>query len=123
MKLQRSQSGFTFISLVFFIITVVFFANLIMKLAPAYLEYFNVSTSLSSLQDEQFSSSALESEIRGKLEKRLNINDVKHVKSNNISIQDLEGKAVASIDYEVRTNILANIDAIVHFSKSVEISY
>ncbi len=123
MKLQRAQSGFTFIGVVFLIIVVVFFANLIMKLTPAYLEYFSVSTSLSSLQDEKFSSSALESEIRDKLQKRLDVNDVKHVKAKNISIQRSEGKAVASIDYDVRTNIFANIDAVVHFSKSVEISY
>ncbi len=123
MKLQHTQTGFTFIGLVFFILVVVFFANLIMKLVPAYIEYFNVSTSLSSLQDEKFSSSALESEIRSKLEKRLNINDVKHVKPTNIKIEKLENKAVTSVNYEVRTNILANIDAVVHFSKSVEINY
>lgn len=115
------QRGMTAIGWLVVLGLIGFFALLTLRLAPIYLEHFNVRTSLESLESEPYITRKSSGEVRKLLTKRLRVNDVKNVANEHIKIQKQGGRLTVDIRYEVRKHILGNIDAVVMFSDSTEL--
>lgn len=117
---KNRQSGITAIGLVIVLALIAFFTLLVLRLAPPYMEYFSVASSLKSLQQEAGIGSKSPHEIRVLLRKRLDINDVSHVTDKDITITHSGGMVHVKVAYEVRVPMLANVDAVVSFHDAVE---
>lgn len=103
---------------------IAFFTLLALRLVPPYLEHFTVASSLKSLQQEPGMRQKTTPEIRSMLSRRLEINDVIHVKKEHIKIERNSKTGLVSINvsYEVRVPVMANVDAVVKFSDQVELA-
>ena len=117
-NMPQKQKGMTAISWIVVLAVFFFFVLIGLRLTPIYLEYFNVSSSLSSLPGDKKIIDAGPSEIKGLLLKRFQINDVENVTRKHIKVTE---KGV-QVKYEVRTNIFANIDVVVSFDDFVKVS-
>lgn len=122
MKRRNAQQGMTAISMLLMVIVAGFFALLLLKLGPIYLENYKVKSVLASLKEERFSSQHSLRDIRTLIDKRLYINEVRRLKPNNIKLQKRDGKIHVEIVYDVREKIMANVDAIVSFQDILEIN-
>lgn len=121
---MKKQQGMTAIGILMVLALIAFFTLLALRLAPPYLENFNVTSSLKSLQQEVGIKDKSPGEIRNLLQRRFDINDVANVKRENVTVaKDAKsGLLKIAVDYEVRVPIMLNVDAVVVFSDSVEVA-
>jgi len=85
------------------------------------MEHYNVSTSLKSLQSEGGGVQE-EGNVKTRLLRRFEINDVSHAGRKNIAVTREGNKKVVTVQYEVRKPFLANIDLVVSFSDSISLT-
>ncbi|VAX14435.1 hypothetical protein MNBD_GAMMA24-2274 [hydrothermal vent metagenome] len=122
MNRNQKQAGMTAIAWLGVIALILMFVLLTLKLLPIYLDSFKVGSVLSDIKDESGIANMTPVMIHKTIMKRLDINMVNSVSKDDIYI-DKSGKQkrTVEIDYEVRENIMANIDVVVHFQKVVTI--
>lgn len=122
MRLRSRQSGVTIWQMISVGFLVVIFALLLMKLLPWYLADLKISSALSSLQKQAAASPMSKREILIALEKRFDIDDVKHVDIRQDVIVQKRGRtATVTIDYEGVEPLLFNIAALMTFKHTVQV--
>ena len=125
MRTMLRQSGLTLIGFAFVLIVAGFFAYAAMKLIPVYTEYFGVVKSMKSLQAEAGIENATIEEIR----KKLNVNfDIQYVDDasipeKNIQLITKDGQHKLRIFYDKDVPFLYNVDLLVHFDHTVDLSH
>ena len=114
---RRRQNGMTYLGMLIMLIVIAFFAIVMIKVAPLYLEHFKVQSSLDSLAQESKDGQPLSSpqEIEKHLFNRLGVNDVQHVTRKDIKITREGRKTVVVVDYEARVTLFDNLDLVAHF--------
>jgi hypothetical protein len=118
----RHQKGMTGIAIAMILVLVAFFAMVVLRLFPIYLEHFSVTSHLKSLSNEAGMSEKTNSEIISTLRKRFEIDDVKNVTDEHIFVEREKGGSVTvAVEYEVRTPAMSNVDMVVSFIDEVEL--
>ncbi len=115
------MAGLTALSFLLLLVVIGFFALLVIRLFPVYLEYFNVTSSLKAVQSEAQMESLSNAEIKTRLLRRFEVNDVAHVGRQDIRIETEADKRKIIVAYEVREPFLGNVDLVVSFDEQVEI--
>lgn len=121
MKSFHRQSGLTAISIVVLLAIGAFFIMLGLRLAPIYMENFKVASHLEKLAKDPSSKSMSDDEIVNTLFKRFDLDDVDNVSQEDLTIEASDNGIMLSIDYEVRSPTIGNIDIVVSFSEKAEI--
>ncbi len=115
--MRGRQDGITYLGMLMLMIVIAFFAIVVVKVLPVYLESFKVKSSLESLAQE--SKEKLATMTPGDLERQLlnrfQVNDVEHVTKDDITISKEDGKTVITVDYEARVTLFMNIDLVARF--------
>ena len=114
---RSRQLGITYMGMLILVVVIAFAAIVVVKVLPLYMEHFKVDSSLKSLaqeakDDQTVLSPAL---LERHLLNRLSINDVEHVKADNIKITHDGRKTVVTVDYEARVTLFGNIDLVARF--------
>ena len=114
---RRRENGMTYLGMLIMLIVIAFFAVVLIKVAPLYIESFKVKSSLDSLAQESKDGQPLSSpqEIEKHLFNRLGVNDVQHVTRKDIKITREGRKTVVVVDYEARVTLFDNLDLVAHF--------
>ena len=116
----QKQQGMTFISVVFILTLIAIVTLLTLKVAPIYLEYNDVYTSLQALKKDDLSGMT-PGKIRSLLQKKLDVNMVDSVSVEDISVIK-KGKYVkVDVDYEVIEHLVGNIDLLIYFNDAIEV--
>ena len=116
---RQQQQGMTAIGWVGILALIALVTLFALRLIPVYLASFNVSSILSSVEEEYSHKDVTPLEITKTLMKRLDINMVTDVTKDDIFIERT-GKALqVEIDYEVRKSLMGNVDIVVYFNKSI----
>ena len=121
MRSIQQQRGMTAIGWLLVIAMVVFFFFVGIKLVPAYINQFSVSSVLSSLEKEPDIGTLSSGEITAKIMKRLDINMVNDVQAGDIYITQAANHRIIEIDYEVHRKLFANIDILIRFNDKIEV--
>jgi hypothetical protein len=121
---MRKQHGITLIGFAIVLIIVGFFAYAAMKLVPVYSEYFGVVKSLKSLQSDAGIQNMGIEEIRRKLD---TIFDVQYVDETDVPLSAVtlitaNGQHSLNVAYSVQKPFIYNIDLLVHFDYTVDLS-
>ncbi len=122
MKSIHRQRGMTPIGWILVFLLIAFFALVALKLVPIYLDSFTVGSVISDLKKEPGITAKTPNEILSMIDKRLDINMVKGITADDIYVEKIGDTLSISAEYEVRENLMANIDLVVSFNKSVEVS-
>ncbi len=121
MNLKSRQRGVTIWGMFMISLMVVFFALLLFKLIPPYLQDLKVNTALDSIEQEASGSGMSKPEIIVALRKRFDIDDIDHVDPADITIQRRGVFIVVDIEYEAIVPLVLNISALLEFNHSAEI--
>lgn len=116
--MKQHQKGISLLGMLMLAAVVGFFAYVAVKLAPVYVENFSVKSSLKSLAEEDVQGIGA-GEIKSRLAKRLEINNVRSVKPDQIKIRSEGNYRIVNVDYEVRTRFYGNVYILVAFADSV----
>ena len=122
MKSLHNQKGITAISMAILLVIGAFFVMLGLKLVPIYIENFKVRAHLEKMQKDPELRNVSEDEIIKKLFRRFDIDDVEHVKQDDVTLDKEANKLIIHVDYEVRTSTIGNIDLVASFSEKAEIA-
>lgn len=122
--MKQSQRGITFIGFILMMCVVGFFAYVAMKLVPVYSEYMGVVKSMKQLQTEPGIASKELSEIRQLLNVKFDIQyvDEAMIPPQNIQLKKQGGAASLRIFYDKRVDFIYNVDLLVSFDKTVNLS-
>jgi hypothetical protein len=119
---RKQQAGMTAIGWMIVLALIAFFTLIGLRLAPLYLEYFNVTSALTSLQREPQLAQKPAPEITQLLMRRLDINDVRNVKREHVRVRQERGVVQVAVEYEVRVPLLGNVDAVASFNRRIEVA-
>ena len=121
MNMRKAQRGVTGAGWLIILAIIGFFILLLLKLGPIYLDHYRVKATLESLKEEPLITQKTPREIRTLLKKRFDVNYVTSVTPDDLEIKRKPGILEVTLDYEARTGIIGNVDALVSFSDHVEI--
>ncbi|MDX1694832.1 MAG: DUF4845 domain-containing protein [Ketobacteraceae bacterium] len=122
MKNPAKQAGMTTTGMVIIGGMVAFLAISVIKLYPSYYDDFAVATALKNMEDEERKAATMTpKEIRESLNRRLQVSNVR-LEKDQVEILKEDGVIKLNVNYEVRTHMYGNIDAITSFSHSIELS-
>lgn len=120
---RKSQRGMTAISMLVIACLVGFVVMIAIKLAPTYFAHFKVQAALKNLPTDSRAEGASDREIKELILKKLDVDDVDFVKSEDIVITKSSSGRTVAIDYEARVPMFGNVDAVVKFDKnSIELT-
>jgi hypothetical protein len=124
MHTHVKQKGITMIGFVMLLGVLGFIAFAAMKLIPVYTEYFGVVKSMKLLQSEAGIESASIEEIRNKLNVQFDLQyvDEKNVPRQAVQLITQNGAHSLRIAYDRDVPFLYNVDLLVHFDKTVDLS-
>jgi len=124
MKAQRYSRGITLLGFLIMLCVAGFFAYVVMKLVPVYIEYFGVVKAMEQIKNEPGASQKSVEEIRRDLNVKF---DLQYVDEKDIPPQAIQLKREATgptlrIAYEKRVPFMYNIDLVASFDKSVSLT-
>ncbi|MCU7853797.1 MAG: DUF4845 domain-containing protein [Candidatus Thiodiazotropha sp. (ex Monitilora ramsayi)] len=121
MRSRQKQQGLTFISWLVVLIVLGFMVMVALKITPVYLDHFAVKTSLESLQSEPLIGRKQIKDIRKMLMRRLDINNIRHLTKEDITIKRAGGVTRVSIKYEEKRELVGNLALLMSFDDSIEL--
>ena len=121
MVLKQRQQGMTLIGILLIAILVGFVALIGLRLIPIYLESFKVSSAISSLSREPGIGTKSPLEIKKLFGRRLDIDDVESVGSEDLVVERGPGVLYISIEYQIQRPVMGNLDVLATFSNEVEV--
>ena len=124
MKMHRNSRGITLIGFAILLCVAGFFAYLVMRLVPMYVEYFGVVKSMELVKNEPGAAQKSLEEIRRELNVKFDTQyvDDKSVPPSAIQLKREGGGATLRIAYEKRVPFMYNIDLVATFDKSVNLT-
>lgn len=115
---RQQQRGLSMIGLLFWGIAIVFAALVVMKLLPAYTEYFTIQKILKDIGSESGTKGMSNADIRERFAKRALIDNITAVQPADLNISRESGQAVVSVEYTFQTKLAGNVSLLVDFSAS-----
>lgn len=124
MNMQRNTRGITLIGFLFLLGIAGFFAYMVMRLLPMYVEYFGVLKTMEMVKNEPGAAQKSLEEIRREVMLKFNTQyvDEADVPPQAIQVHREGGAATLRIAYEKRVPFIYNIDLVATFDKSVNLS-
>ena len=124
MKAHRYSRGITLLGFLIMLCVAGFFAYVVMKLVPVYVEYFGVVKAMEQIKAEPGAAQKSVEEIRRDLNVKF---DLQYVDEKDIPPQAIQLKREATgptlrIAYEKRVPFMYNIDLVASFDKSVNLT-
>ncbi len=99
---------------------VAFVALIVMKMVPAYTEYFSVKQALKAMKQESLSTMS-KKEISNSFDRRASTGYIEVVKGSDLIIEKTAGgDTVVSVEYQVVKPVIANVSVLIDFSASSE---
>jgi hypothetical protein len=112
----------TFLGWLIVLALIGFFALLIMRLGPIYLENYTVKMALESMENEPGLGEKTPSEVRYMFQQRMDMNYITRLTKDAVKIRREGGVTYLEVNYEVREPLLGNVDAVVTFKEKAELS-
>ena len=116
------QRGISLLPLLIVLSVSAFFLNCAIRLIPIYVDNITVRSTLSRLAEGAELATMTKSEIRRKLNKHFEVNNVRGKPAQSISVEKTVDTTFININYEQRVNIIFNIDAVVVFKNQLDIN-
>lgn len=118
MNRLHTQSGAGFIPLLLIIGILVLLGTVGLRLFPVYAEYWNVMSIVKDVAGEPGAASKNSRQLWTDVNRRFQINAVDNVERDHVTVEQQGSGQVLRVQYEVRTPMIANVDAVVSFDRS-----
>ena len=120
MQRFKHQQGASALGVLFTITMVLFTAATAIKVIPLYSDNYTIKGALDALEEQPGITKMSSRKISSLLLKSLKINNVHNVKGDDIVIKKEKGRLTVNVDYEVRLNLVQNVDLLFTFENQFE---
>ena len=121
MRSLHRQEGMTAIGWMIVLGLIAFFVMLTLRMAPAYMEYYKIVSTLESLEEETGLSEVTPHVIRNLIERRFDISYVSVIHPKDVKIKSAGAYYTVTAKYDAREHLFANIDVLMSFNKQVRV--
>lgn len=121
MKSLHGQAGKSFFGILINIALIGGALAFGMKMLPVYLEFNSVNTIMEAVSKEKSISSYNPRQVWRLVKKRLDVNAIKNVKFEDLSVERGQGFSRISIKYEVRKPFVGNMDIVAKYDNTIEV--
>lgn len=111
----RQEQGYSILSILLILIMVGFYVMCIIKLAPAYFEYFTIKEVVTKTADQFDPQTDTVADVRRKIDNLFNMNQVRGMLSKEVEVYRKDGETIIDANHEVRVPIMGRIDAVMKF--------
>ncbi|ARB91559.1 DUF4845 domain-containing protein [Legionella longbeachae] len=124
---MNKQQGMTFIGTILTIVAIVMAATVIMRVIPVYLQYYSIIRSindLNSIPASNFTGDSMQdiNELKSALDKHLDINGIKSLNENQLTIEPLgANKFMVRLKYKVIKPLIYNVSLLFDFNHTEEV--
>jgi hypothetical protein len=115
---RKRQRGVSLFGMLLWGIVIVLGAVLVMKVLPAYIEFYTIKKVLVAIGQDPDIKTMSNASIRDKFNKRSQIDEIHSVKPENLEISREAGVTIVSADYSFQTKLFGNISLLVDFQAS-----
>lgn len=119
-KKMRYQTGASTIATLLVLLSAALLLVVAVKIIPIYVDDYTVQEMLENLQDDEQTRTMTVRELKERIQRRMSVNSVDVIKAGDIKLEQNGQTMTMGLSYEVRTNLFANIDALVHFDHLYE---
>ena len=116
--MQHHQRGMSIISILILVVLGVSIVLLVVKLTPAYIEFFSVQKIMSTMAKDPAFPGMSPREIRDSFDRRATIDYVTSVNGSDLDLSKDNGENVASVEYAQKIPLVLNISACLDFQAS-----
>jgi hypothetical protein len=121
--MQHRQRGMTMLGILVLVVVVGAWVYAGIRMAPKYLEYMRVASTLEQVRDEYDSNpGTTEFMLRKAVERRFDIEMVEVISSNDIEIKKDGAMFTMRAAYDDTVPLAGNVSFLLEFDKSVEIN-
>lgn len=118
---QRRQRGASLFQILIILGLVGFMALLAIRIVPVYFDAWTVRNVVNTMAEERALRGASRHEILQSLQRRFDINNVTHIRREDIVLRPVSGGMELVVEYEARTHLMGNFDGVAHFRFQVVI--
>ena len=118
--LKSRQQGASMMMTIYLVLTAAAIVMGVVKLGPHYYNDRLVGSALHGLIDDPEFESYSKGQARTQLQKSFQINNIDHIKGNEIAIQRVSDKLIIDINYDIIIPIIFNVDINLHFKNHFE---
>ncbi len=118
MKQHHKQSGMSYLGVMFILIIFASILKLTAAVGPAYYDYYTIDKIITSLYREGRVGSI--DDFKSALSNRFQINNIRDKSPDSFNYSMDSGTLVVELDYEVRSNLVGNLDLVAHFKKTYD---
>lgn len=119
--MRHSQKGMTVFGGFLMLIFVGAIILLVVKIAPVYLENYNVQRVLIDMLEDNAVRKMPPHELKQSVKNRLKVSGIHNAKHMKITAKRAGRGILVSVDYVVRKPIVGNLDAVMTFHDDIEI--
>jgi len=113
------QHGMTTISFLFLAVAAIMIILFLIRLVPLYIDSASVESAVQSMASDVKMKTAGTKALKKSLLTKFNLNSVYSVTGDDIYISKPNGKTLIEVEYEIRENLVGNLDFVVSFKSDV----
>lgn len=113
------QRGMTAIGMFIVIAMAIMVIIFLIRLVPIYIDSASVESAVQSMASDAKMKKAGTKVIKKSLLTKFNLNSVYSVTADDIYVSKVAGKTLIEVDYEIRENIVGNLDFVASFKSEV----
>lgn len=117
---MRKQAGVTMLGWLIILSLIIGGALMFMKIFPIYSRNFSVKSSISAVAKRSDTPNLAPARIVEDVMKQMGVNSIYGFDKSDIKVQKVRNGVQIRAEYEVRENIVGNLDVIVSFDEVVE---
>lgn len=112
--MNKNQSGISSVALLLVMVAGAAILLVAFRIGPLYIDNYFVKASVESLEDENVRDMS-DRQIRTALDRYFVVNGVRDISTKSVKIERDARDVTVKLDYEKRTNLIGNLDAVVLF--------
>lgn len=117
----KRQNGMTAIGWMIVLALIGFFVLVTLRVAPAYMEYYKVVSTLESLEEETGWTEVTPQAIRNLVERRFDISYVHSITPRQLSIKSSGSYYIVTAKYDAVEHLFGNVSVLMKFHKQVRV--
>lgn len=114
----RQQDGVSILGMLMLLALLSFFLTVAIRLAPAWMEGRSVKNAILSVAEASSAEHSLR-DVTKRVQSTFNTNRIEAIKPTDVKIFRDEGKIIIDANYETRTPLFQNVDAVLMFNDNV----
>lgn len=115
---RRRSRGLSLIALMVVLALLASAALVVMRMLPAYLEYFTIRRTVSVLAHSPELRGASAHDLQRSFDNRARVDSISSVSGQDLDIQKTTDGFIVNVSYSVKVNLVGNISACIDFQAS-----